>query len=86
MASTSWLPTGGQDYGVVVLGTGMRPRRERIHDLTTSIETDIPFTATRVFVAYKLNSAFTGSVSDLLKPGFASRFDVQVMQRLPFLF
>ena len=34
-----------------------RAQDEDIHDLTTSIRTDIPETATRVFVLYKMNSA-----------------------------
>ena len=36
----------------------IRPRTEDIHDLTTSLETDVPQTATRVFVLYKVNNAF----------------------------
>ena len=35
-----------------------RAQDEDIHDLTTSIRTDIPETATRVFVLYKLNSGY----------------------------
>ena len=33
---------------------------ERIHDVTTSLETEIPYSATRVVVLYKLNNAFAG--------------------------
>ncbi|MEX2663500.1 MAG: TonB-dependent receptor [Vicinamibacterales bacterium] len=61
----------------------LRPETEDIHDLTTSLHTDIPETATRVFVLYRFNTAFTRS-DDLTRPGADARFDVQVNQALPF--
>lgn len=68
-----------------LFGSGGRDDTERIHDLTTSVETAIPQTATRVYVLYKLNSAFARSVADARGPGFDARFDIQVNQALPFL-
>lgn len=57
---------------------------ERIHDVTTSLQTEIPVTATRVVVLYKLNTAFaSGRITD--GPGFDARFDLQVNQALPFM-
>ena len=38
--------------------SAIRPQHEDIHDVTTSLETEVPHTATRVFVLYKVNSAF----------------------------
>jgi hypothetical protein len=61
----------------------LRPENEDIHDLTTSVETEIPETATRVYVLYRVNSAFTRT-PNLSRPGLDSRFDVQVNQALPF--
>jgi hypothetical protein len=61
-----------------------RPQNEDIHDLTTSIRTDIPETATRVFVLYKLNSAYARRTGSLSETGLDGRFDVQVNQALPF--
>ena len=61
----------------------LRPESEDIHDVTTSVQTDIPETATRLFVLYRVNSAFTRS-NDLSRPGTDARFDVQVNQALPF--
>ena len=58
---------------------------ERIHDLTTSVETAIAQTSTRVYVLYKLNSAYARPLSDPRGPGFDARFDIQVNQALPFL-
>jgi len=57
---------------------------EDMHDLTTSIQAAIPETATRVFVLYKLNSAYARRSATLSDTGLDARFDVQVNQALPF--
>ena len=62
----------------------IRPRTEDIHDLTTSLETDVPHTATRVFVLYKINNAFARG-DDPAHTALDYRFDVQVNQALPFM-
>ena len=61
----------------------IRAEREAIHDITTSVHTEIPETATRVMVFYKINTAYT-RYNDRLHPGLDGRFDVQVNQALPF--
>jgi outer membrane receptor protein involved in Fe transport len=63
----------------------VRPDRERIHDVTTSLETEIPYSATRVVVLYKLNSAFAGPTRQVDGPVLGSRFDLRVTQALPFM-
>ena len=63
----------------------VRQQFERLHDITTAIEGEVPGVDTRVFVVYKINSGFAGSRSATLKPQFGGRFDVQVNQALPFL-
>jgi hypothetical protein len=60
----------------------MRPESEHIHDITTSVHTDIPETATRFYVVYRINNAF--SRADNPNPGIDGRFDLQVNQALPF--
>jgi hypothetical protein len=60
----------------------IRPDAEDIHDVTTSFETDIPETATRFYVLYKFNSAFTRTVPNP-QAGMEGRFDLQVNQGLP---
>lgn len=60
-----------------------RPESERLHDLTTSVETEIPQTATRVFALYRLSNA--APIADDAIPTSLSRFDVRVTQSLPFL-
>jgi len=61
----------------------LRAESEDIHDITTSVETDIPETATRFYLLYRVSTAFTRS-SDHSRPGMDARFDVQVNQALPF--
>ncbi|MCX6549500.1 MAG: TonB-dependent receptor [Acidobacteria bacterium] len=74
------------DYAMAAwFGDARRFETERTHDLTTSVETAISQTATRVYVLYKLNSGFARPSADARGPGFDSRFDVQVNQSLPFL-
>jgi hypothetical protein len=58
---------------------------DRFHDLTTSLETQIPQTATRLYVLYRINTAFVRPVSPEDEQGLASRFDVQINQSLPFM-
>jgi hypothetical protein len=60
-----------------------RADTENIHDITTSLHTDIPETATRFYLIYRISSAFTRADASI-RPGFDSRFDVQVNQALPF--
>jgi hypothetical protein len=59
----------------------MLPADDRIHDLTASVESLVPRTATRVFVLYKLNTGFAPDAPAVA----AARFNVQVNQALPFL-
>jgi hypothetical protein len=70
---TKWVPSA------------VRADRERIHDITTSLETEIPYSATRVVVLYKLNTAFATATSDENVPAFGARFDLRVTQSLPFM-
>jgi outer membrane receptor protein involved in Fe transport len=54
---------------------------ERIHDLSTSLDAEVPQTDTRLIVLYKLNSAFAEAPAAV--PGGNARFDVQLRQGLP---
>ncbi len=85
LTTARWRPT--VDESVIALwGAPLRrPESERFHDVTTSVETDIAQTATRVFVVYRFNSAFARQVDLNGGSGFDTRFDVQVSQSLPFL-
>ena len=69
------------DIGALVPAV-LRPTSEHIHDITTSVHTHIPETATRFYVVYRINNAFSRSIDSA--PGIDARFDVQVNQALPF--
>jgi hypothetical protein len=60
----------------------IRPDREDIHDITTSVHTQIPETATRVVVIYRFSNGYT-RFTHPDRPGLDGRFDVQVNQALP---
>ncbi|PYR74124.1 MAG: hypothetical protein DMF86_19000 [Acidobacteria bacterium] len=79
-----WTSRGDMGAVAVWAPAAIRPRVEDIHDLTTTVETEIPETATRVFMLYRVDSGFTRAPNDT-RPAFDGRFDVQVNQALPFM-
>ena len=87
-------------YGVMVVparllvsgdaqATTAQLESQRIHDVTTSLETEIPESATRVLVLYRISNGFARPYAVAAQPGTGpsvdSRFDVQVRQALPFM-
>ena len=86
VASANWQsPSTPVEYAVLMRRVPSTVRTsERIHDVTTSLQTEIPMTATRVVVLYKLNTGFASGSKDQ-GPGFDARFDLQVNQALPFM-
>jgi hypothetical protein len=72
-------------YMLVLEPSTLRLDRDHIHDLTTSIETEVPETATRVVVLYRLSNAFAQSTTPSSTTSVDARFDVQVRQSLPFM-
>ncbi len=85
ITEAQWMPGTVPGENLLVLGFRTRPERERLHDITTTVETDLPLTATHVYLAYRLNTGFVTGDPEGYAPGLDSRFDVQVTQRLPFL-
>lgn len=82
---TRWTSRGETDAISQWAPAAVRPETEGVHDLTTAFETDITETATRVYVLYKLNSAFTRTTDPRVpQAGMDGRFDLQVNQALPF--
>lgn len=77
-----WQARGDMGAIAAWAPSAIRAENEDLHDVTTSVSTEIPETATRVFVFYKVNTGFTRS--DQLRPGLDARFDLQVNQALPF--
>jgi hypothetical protein len=79
---SNWVRTSPDAIALSAVSASALRDDERIHDLTTSVESVVPVTATRVFVLYKLNTGFA-EASAGRRP--ATRFDVQLNQSLPFL-
>lgn len=78
-----WAPWAAAEWAPAVLGIdGHAP--ERIHDITTSVETEIPETATRVVVLARVNSSFTRADAGSVGSGLDTRFAFRVKQALPF--
>jgi len=65
--------------------SAIRDETERIHDFTTSLETEVPQSNTRLFLLYKMNSAYIRADGSGSRPGLDGRWDVQVSQGLPFM-
>ncbi len=68
-----------------VAASAVRSESERTYDLRAAVESEVPQTATRFFVVYKINSGFASADADALQRNIGARFDVQVNQGLPFL-
>jgi len=84
VSRAQWVSRGDMAAIAVWAPAAIRPRNEDVHDLTTSFETDLPYTATRVFLLYKVNNAFARG-ADPAHAALDYRFDVQVNQALPFM-
>ena len=79
----SWAPWTAA--GLLPRATGaFRAGTERFHDVTASIESEIPETSTWVFALYRINTAFTRTDQDVMTSGLDARFDLRVTQPLPF--
>ncbi len=59
--------------------------RERVHDVTTSVETEVPQTATRMVLFYRVSNAFIRPDDPDRPRGLDGRFELQVNQALPFM-
>jgi hypothetical protein len=84
LTRAQWNPGDALGYWMLQLPSTSPLRSDRIHDLATRVETDLPETSTRIVVLYRVSNAFARRHADdegLLD----SRFDVQVHQSLPFL-
>jgi hypothetical protein len=83
-STAQWDGSPDQSVSAFWLG-GRGSEPQRLHDLTSSLETDIRPTATRVYVLYKVNTGFARQMASGGAVGLDTRFDVQVNQALPFL-
>lgn len=81
----AWNPSGDLEYLLLVAPSAVRLEHDRIHDLSTSIETEVPETSTRVVVLYRVSDGFARADRQNDRPALDARFDVQVRQSLPFM-
>jgi hypothetical protein len=89
VARTHWMappPAGDERMLARVLPAALQPRDdERIHDLRASVEAEVPQSATRFVVFYRINSAFITDGDPREIRGLDGRFEMQVNQALPFM-
>jgi hypothetical protein len=69
----------------LVARSANRTETETVHDLTTTLHTEIPLTSTRVYMLYKLGTGFAAPQALDGTGEVGARFDVRVNQALPFL-
>jgi outer membrane receptor protein involved in Fe transport len=80
-------PAADLHYLVLVAPSVVRTETERIHDVSTTLEADVPETATKLLVVYRTSNGFArpaAAAGEDRRP-FDSRFDVQLRQSLPFM-
>jgi hypothetical protein len=81
-SQASWTP-GPEAFAIAALAPSVvRAGRERLHDLTTSINATIPETSTRLVMAYRMNTGFSAADAGSALPVVGGRFDVEVRQAL----
>ncbi len=85
VTTAEWQTSPQSEIAAARLPGVIREGRERIQDVTASIDTEIPVTETHVFALYRLSDAYAGNSLESLGPEFGARFDVQVTQSLPFM-
>jgi hypothetical protein len=85
ITTARWQPSAQAAILDVFAPSAVRTGQERMQDVTTSLETEIPVTATRVFAMYRINTAYAAPAFTDAPPQLAARFDVQITQALPFL-
>jgi hypothetical protein len=90
LAKAQLDPAADLEYLLLLAPSVIRPGREHIHDLSTTIQADVPETSTKVLVLYRVSNGFARAASGVTegapaRAGLDSRFDVQVRQSLPFL-
>ncbi len=89
LASAQWV--GGPPAADATLLARITPAllpasgRQQIHDVLSSLETEVPQTATRFVVFYRFNTAFVNAEDGSEDGGLDGRFELQVNQSLPFM-
>jgi hypothetical protein len=80
---STWVGSSPAEQALARFSIPVRQHaHERFHDVTTTVDSTLPVTDTRLFVMYKLNSRMDAGATSSRG---GSRFDVQLTQALPFL-
>ncbi len=85
MLMAGWLTNADSAIIGILSPAAVAARSTRFHDITTSLETEVPGSDTRVFVLYRIDTSFAKGTAKESSAGFDGRFDVQVSQPLPVL-
>src|SRR5262245_13236350 len=94
-----FTPSDSAAYLFVLAPSALRLEPERVHDLSTAVETDFAETSTHVVLLYRVSNAYSRSSTSAdpvgakrtvrpsadLHPALDARFDLQVRQSLPFM-
>jgi hypothetical protein len=83
--SAEWTPSTGADQRAIraFAPQALRAPSEQIHDVSASLDAEVPQTATRFVLLYKVNTGFVGAPSGIQPAN--GRFDMQLRQGLPFM-
>jgi hypothetical protein len=84
-ARADWLGGSPDAAALAIVAPQTVRANERIHDVTATLDSVVSASATRVFVIYKVNTAFASPRDSVSTPLANARFNVQVNQALPFL-
>jgi hypothetical protein len=82
-SQSAWMP--GVDAAAIaaVAPSAVRDGRERLHDVTTSVNATIPETSTRIIFAYRVNTAYSAGSAAVSSPMLKGRFNAEFRQALP---
>lgn len=83
--TAEWTPSTGADRRALsaFAPQALRAPSEQIHDVSASLDAEVPQTATRFVLLYKVNSGFVDNPAGLQTAN--GRFDMEVRQGLPFM-
>ena len=80
----AWLPTDAPTAFGIARGAGLlRTGAEWVHDVTTTLEAEVPRTSTRVAARCRVSTGFARADTDVVTGGLDARFDIRVTQPLP---
>jgi hypothetical protein len=89
LTNAQLMPTGDMRYLMIAAPSVVGSANERIQDVSTTLETRVPETSTRLLVLYRISNGFVhpprGDSPESDHPALDSRFDVEVHQSLPFM-